>query len=151
MSAKGETVASMVAAYEEHGCSSVALREVPLDEVSSYGCAAVEPIREGLVRIPHIVEKSDPSEATSNLVVMGRYLFTPDIFGHLHNTAPGVGNEIQLTDAMAQIALGPARTFESSSSESSEHDQVDGIANLDSVAIGNDRQGVCCSHCRELM
>ena len=56
MSAKGESVASMVAAYEEHGCSSVALREVPLDEVSSYGCAAVEPVREGLVRIPHIVE-----------------------------------------------------------------------------------------------
>jgi UTP--glucose-1-phosphate uridylyltransferase len=96
----------MIDAYEEHGASVVALREVPMDEVSSYGCAAAEAVSEGLVRIPHIVEKPAPEDAPSNLAVMGRYLFTPEIFEHLHNTRPGVGNEIQLTDAMDTISSG---------------------------------------------
>jgi UTP--glucose-1-phosphate uridylyltransferase len=106
MTARGATVQSMVAAYEEHDASVVALREVPIDQVSSYGCAATEDVGEGIVKIPHIVEKPAVADAPSNRVVMGRYLFTPDIFEHLHNTKPGVGNEIQLTDAMAQIASG---------------------------------------------
>ena len=106
MTSRGGTVKSMVEAYEKYGCSNVALREVPMEDVSSYGCAATEDIAEGIVKIPHIVEKPAVADAPSNRVVMGRYLFTPDIFEHLHNTKPGVGNEIQLTDAMAQIASG---------------------------------------------
>lgn len=106
MCARGATVKSMVDAYETHGSSVVALREVPMDEVSSYGCAEAEPVSEGLVRIPHIVEKPAPEDAPSNLAVMGRYLFTPEIFEHLHTTKPGVGNEIQLTDAMDTISSG---------------------------------------------
>lgn len=106
MTSRGETVQSMVEAFDTYGCSNVALREVPMDEVSSYGCAVTEDIAEGIVRIPHIVEKPSIEDAPSNRVVMGRYLFTPDIFEHLHNTTPGVGNEIQLTDAMAKVASG---------------------------------------------
>lgn len=106
MTSRGGTVKAMVEAFEEYGCSNVALREVPMEDVSSYGCAATEDVAEGIVRIPHIVEKPAMADAPSNRVVMGRYLFTPDIFEHLHNTKPGVGNEIQLTDAMAQVASG---------------------------------------------
>ena len=106
MTARGETVASMISAYEETETSVVALREVPESEISSYGCAASEPVRDGLVKIPHIVEKPAAEDAPSNLAVMGRYLFTAEIFEHLHTTQPGVGGEIQLTDAMATIADG---------------------------------------------
>jgi len=106
MTSRGETVASMVAAHEETGTSVVALREVPESEISSYGCAASEPVRDGLVKIPHIVEKPAIEDAPSNLAVMGRYLFSAEIFEHLHTTQPVVGGEIQLTDAMATIAGG---------------------------------------------
>lgn len=106
MISRGGTVKAMVDAYNEYGSSNVALREVPMDEVSSYGCAATEDVADGIVKIPHIVEKPAVEDAPSNRVVMGRYLFTPDIFEYLHKTEPGVGNEIQLTDAMAQIANG---------------------------------------------
>lgn len=106
MTSRGGTVKAMVEAFGEYGCSNVALREVPMEDVSSYGCAATEDVAEGIVRIPHIVEKPAVEDAPSNRVVMGRYLFTPDIFEHLHNTEPGVGNEIQLTDAMAKVASG---------------------------------------------
>lgn len=111
MISRGGTVKAMVDAYAEYGASNVALREVPMDEVSSYGCAATEDVADGpmsnvVVKIPHIVEKPAKEDAPSNRVVMGRYLFTPDIFDYLHKTKPGVGNEIQLTDAMAEIANG---------------------------------------------
>lgn len=106
MISRGGTVKSMVDAFDTYGASNVALREVPMEEVSSYGCAAIEDVADGIVKIPHIVEKPAMEDAPSNRVVMGRYLFTPDIFEYLHKTTPGVGNEIQLTDAMAQIANG---------------------------------------------
>jgi UTP--glucose-1-phosphate uridylyltransferase len=50
-----------------------------------------------------IVEKPAPAEAPSNLAVMGRYVFTPEIFSVLEKVQPGVGGEIQLTDAIAML------------------------------------------------
>ena len=90
----------MIEGYGHHGNSVVALKQVTPAEISSYGCAAVEPEDNGLVRITDIVEKPTADEAPSNLAVMGRYLFTPAIFGALERTSPGKGGEIQLTDAI---------------------------------------------------
>ena len=56
-----------------------------------------------LCRINEIVEKPDPAVAPSNLGVMGRYLFSPAIFDLLDDVQPGVGGEIQLTDAIAKL------------------------------------------------
>jgi UTP--glucose-1-phosphate uridylyltransferase len=78
-----------------------------VDDPSAYGCARVEPADGGLVRIREIVEKPSRDLAPSNLAVMGRYVFTPDIFDALARTQPGVGGEIQLTDAMALLLDGP--------------------------------------------
>ena len=55
------------------------------------------------MRILDIVEKPEPDEAPSNLAVMGRYVFTPEIFEELEQVQPGVGGEIQLTDAIAML------------------------------------------------
>jgi UTP--glucose-1-phosphate uridylyltransferase len=93
----------MLAAFDHHGRSVVALREVPKEEISSYGCAAVEPESGHLVRIHDIVEKPSADEAPSNLAVMGRYVFTPEIFDVIDRTKPGKGNEIQLTDAIKAL------------------------------------------------
>jgi UTP--glucose-1-phosphate uridylyltransferase len=93
----------MLAAHAEHGSSVVALMEVPKDEISSYGCAATEPLDDRLVRVNALVEKPAPEDAPSNLAIMGRYLFTPAIFDEIDRTAPGVGGEIQITDAMVRL------------------------------------------------
>jgi UTP--glucose-1-phosphate uridylyltransferase len=96
----------MIAVYGETGASVVAFKSFPLEEISSYGCADPEPTdRPGLVRLRGIVEKPKPEDAPSDLAVMGRYLFTREIFDALDRTKPGVGGEIQLTDAIA-ILLG---------------------------------------------
>jgi len=93
----------MIKAYQQHGSSVVALMEVPRNDISSYGCAAVDPLGGQLVKIQGLVEKPDPEVAPSNLAIMGRYLFTPTIFDEIADTEPGVGGEIQITDAMVRL------------------------------------------------
>ena len=93
----------MIAAYGEHGGSVLALMEVPDEQISRYGSAACDPVSENLVRVRHVVEKPAPADAPSNLAVMGRYVLTPAIFGLLADLQPGVGGEIQLTDAIGLL------------------------------------------------
>lgn len=103
----GKTLRRMIDVSQSTSTSVVALREVSPDEISSYGCARAEPVGEDVVRIAEIVEKPVADEAPSNLAVVGRYVFTPDIFVRLERTPPGKGGEIQLTDAMALLIDGP--------------------------------------------
>ena len=90
---------TMVEVQKREGGSVVALMEVPREQVSLYGCAAVEGDGE-VVRITGLVEKPDVDEAPSNLAVIGRYVLSPSVFEELRHTKPGRGNEIQLTDAL---------------------------------------------------
>jgi UTP--glucose-1-phosphate uridylyltransferase len=91
----------MIETHERLGSSVIALMEV--DDPSPYGCARPEPAGENLVRILEIVEKPKAEDAPSNLAVMGRYVFTPEIFDALAQVEPGVGGEIQLTDGIALL------------------------------------------------
>ena len=94
----------MVDAYNRHGTSVVALMEVDPADISAYGCAATEPHdEERLFTVTGLVEKPPVEQAPSNLAVMGRYLFTPAIFDEIRTTGPGVGGEIQITDAMVSL------------------------------------------------
>ena len=97
-------LAGMLATYDHYGHSVVALKEVPAADISSYGCAAVKPLEDNIVRVEDLVEKPAPEEAPSNLAVMGRYVFGPEIFDVLAETKPGRGGEIQLTDAIKALA-----------------------------------------------
>ena len=102
MDERSTVLEDMIDVFERTGHSVVAFKAFPLEEMSSYGCADPEPTDdERLVRLRGIVEKPRPEEAPSNLAVMGRYLFTSDIFDAIDRTKPGVGGEIQLTDAIA--------------------------------------------------
>jgi UTP--glucose-1-phosphate uridylyltransferase len=93
----------MLNIYERYGRSVVALKEFPRAEISAYGCVQPEVVDEALVRILDVVEKPAPEDAPSNLAIMGRYVFTPEIFEALEHVQPGAGGEIQLTDAMALL------------------------------------------------
>jgi UTP--glucose-1-phosphate uridylyltransferase len=95
----------MVAAHVRTGVAVVALMEVPEDQVHLYGVADVAPGDEpGEYRISRLVEKPAVDEAPSNLIVVGRYVLPGSIFPILHDTPPGRGGEIQLTDALQTLA-----------------------------------------------
>ena len=94
--------------YEFYGASVVALMEVEGDAISSYGAVDAEPVGHNggqgrLYRIRNLVEKPKPSEAPSNLAIIGRYVLTPEIFGCIEAVEPGSGGEIQLTDALKHL------------------------------------------------
>ena len=102
MDERSTVLEDMSDVFGRTGSSVVAFKAFPIEEISSYGCADPEATDDDrLVRLRGIVEKPSPDEAPSNLAVMGRYLFTSDIFDALDRTKPGVGGEIQLTDAIA--------------------------------------------------
>ena len=87
--------------YDEHPGISLGAQFVPEDKVSSYGIVSGEALADNLYRVHNLVEKPKKEDAPSRLAVLGRYILTPDIFNILENTKPGVGNEVQLTDALA--------------------------------------------------
>lgn len=93
-------LAQMVNLYKEYRCSIVAIEEVPKDQTQSYGVIEGEEIEDGLFKISNMVEKPALEDAPSNLVIIGRYILTPDIFGIIRELAPGAGGEIQITDAI---------------------------------------------------
>jgi len=104
----------MIAVQRQLGGSVIALMEVPQDQISLYGCAQVQqaPTVEGVGMDVHqvvsMVEKPEPADAPSNLAMIGRYVLHPAVFDVLDRTEPGRGGEIQLTDALAELATMPA-------------------------------------------
>ena len=95
---------------ERTGGSVVGLKEVPHDEVDRYG--VIDPVgapdEDGVVAVRTLVEKPKPRDAPSDLIVIGRYVLTPDVFERIAEVRPGAGGEIQLTDALrAQAESGP--------------------------------------------
>ena len=87
--------------YEKHPGIILGAQFVPNDKVSFYGIVSGDLLADNLYRVSGLVEKPSVDKAPSNLAVLGRYILTPDIFDILENTKPGVGNEVQLTDALA--------------------------------------------------
>jgi UTP--glucose-1-phosphate uridylyltransferase len=94
---------SMLDVYERYGRSVVAVLEVAREDIKNYGCVTPETMEENLVRVRSIVEKPKPQDAPSNLAVIGRYVFTPEIFDALDRITPGAGGELQLTDAIGLL------------------------------------------------
>ena len=81
----------------------VGVMEVPWDRVDRYGIVDGEQVGSGIYRVNNLVEKPSRDKAPSRLAIVGRYVLTPDIFDYLDKTAPGVGGEVQLTDAMQAL------------------------------------------------
>ena len=105
---KEDLLSQMVEVQQAPGGSVIALMEVPRESISAYGAAAIEAVegQDGYVKVTGLVEKPAPEEAPSNYAVIGRYVLSSKVFEVLENTAPGRGNEIQLTDALQTLAVG---------------------------------------------
>jgi UTP--glucose-1-phosphate uridylyltransferase len=103
--AEQSCLAQMIGAYNERGEASnmIAVEEVPMDQVSSYGVVGVGEGKGRSFPITGMVEKPKPADAPSNLIITGRYILQPEIFGLLENQQTGAGGEIQVTDAILRL------------------------------------------------
>ena len=104
----GDSVlAQMTQVYEQHpDCCVVAVETVPEAEVNKYGVIQGELLAgtDNTYRVKNMVEKPELANAPSNLAIIGRYILTPEIFEVLANTRPDHRGEIQITDALMNLA-----------------------------------------------
>ena len=96
----------MIDAYNAAGESAniIAVEEVPMDRISAYGVVGVGKTKGKMFAITEMVEKPPREKAPSNLIITGRYILQPEIFGLLETQAGGAGGEIQITDSMITLA-----------------------------------------------
>jgi UTP--glucose-1-phosphate uridylyltransferase len=104
MSEQNHVLQEMLKVHERYGRSVVAVMEVPKSDISLYGSIRAEFIEDNVARAVELVEKPKPEDAPSNLAVIGRYVLTPEVFDALRDTQPGVGGEVQITDAINRLA-----------------------------------------------
>ena len=93
----------LIEVYEKYDANIIGVQEVPLFDVSKYGIVSGDMINERLLKVKDLVEKPKPSQAPSNIAILGRYIIKPEIFEILEYTKPGLGGEIQLTDALKKL------------------------------------------------
>jgi UTP--glucose-1-phosphate uridylyltransferase len=100
---KSPAIGEMIAAYEEHHASVVAIQAVPEEDVSSYGVIDGEDVGGNTWKVRKFVEKPSVAEAPSNLAAVGRYVITPEIIHLLETQTPGKDGEIRLADAFGTL------------------------------------------------
>jgi len=97
-------LAQLIHVYKKRHGAVLGVQEVPKQDVSRYGIVTPKRLAQGLHRVMDLVEKPSPTEAPSSLAVIGRYILPPEIFPILRKTTPGKNGEIQLTDALRELA-----------------------------------------------
>ncbi len=94
----------MIEVYEKHRCSVLGVQAVDERDVHKYGIVDGKKVEDKLYEVKDLVEKPNLEHAPSNIAILGRYIITSDIFKILENTKPGKKGEIQLTDALRELA-----------------------------------------------
>lgn len=94
----------LIDVYNEYKTTVLGVQKLPMEDVSKYGIVSGKFIENGVYKVKELVEKPTIDTAPSNIAILGRYIITPSIFEILASTHPGAGNEIQLTDALRELA-----------------------------------------------
>ena len=93
----------LINCFNEYKTTILGVQTVDPKNVDKYGIVDGIHIEDRVYKVKRLVEKPAVDEAPSNVAILGRYIITPQIFEILENTAPGKGNEIQLTDALETL------------------------------------------------
>ncbi len=101
--AKEPCIAQLLSVFHAKNASVLGVMDVAREETRKYGIVAGSNEGARTIKISDIVEKPEPNEAPSTTAVIGRYVFTPEIFGHLEKTRADVSGEIQLTSAIKSL------------------------------------------------
>ena len=101
------TTETLCKIYASTGLSTVAMMEVPESETSKYGIVEGDKNPDGTLRVRNVIEKPSKGQTQSRSALPGRYVFSSEIFQYLQETKPGKNGEIQLTDAMTELAKSP--------------------------------------------
>lgn len=118
----------MIEVFEKYNAPVIATMQVEGEAISRFGVIDADEVELGVFKIKDMVEKPAFADAPSDLAIIGRYIFTPDIFGAIERTTPGAGGEIQITDAMRLLLK--ERPFYAVRLEGTRHDAGDKLGFL---------------------
>ncbi|MFN2454713.1 MAG: UTP--glucose-1-phosphate uridylyltransferase GalU [Pyrinomonadaceae bacterium] len=118
----------MLNVYEKYDAPVLGTMQVAGEAISRFGVIDAEEVEPGVFKIKDMVEKPPFDEAPSDLAIIGRYILTPDIFEEIEKTKPGMGGEIQITDAMRSLLK--KRPFYAVRFEGTRHDAGDKLGFL---------------------
>lgn len=90
----------LIDVYEKYDAPVIATMQIQDETISRFGVIDADEVEDGVFKIKSIVEKPKYEDAPSDMAVIGRYIFTPELFDALEKTEPGAGGEIQVADAM---------------------------------------------------
>lgn len=94
----------MLDMYDQYKTTILGVQVIPKENTNKYGIVDGNFIEDRVYRVRDLVEKPDVDKAPSNIAILGRYVINPEIFEILESTKPGKGGEIQLTDALKELA-----------------------------------------------
>ena len=118
----------MIDVFEKYHAPVIATMQVAGEAISRFGVIDADEIEPGVYLIKDMVEKPAFADAPSDLAIIGRYIFTPDIFDAIDETEPGAGGEIQITDAMRRLLK--KRPFYAVKLDGTRHDAGDKLGFL---------------------
>lgn len=118
----------MIEVFEKYQAPVIATMQVEGEAISRFGVIDADEVEPGIFKINDMVEKPAFKDAPSDLAIIGRYIFTPDIFDAIERTTPGAGGEIQITDAMRLLLK--ERPFYAVRLEGTRHDAGDKLGFL---------------------
>jgi UTP--glucose-1-phosphate uridylyltransferase len=118
----------MIGVFEQYQAPVIATMQVEGEAISRFGVIDADEVEPGVYKIKDMVEKPAFADAPSDLAIIGRYIFTPDIFDAIERTKPGAGGEIQITDAMRLLLK--ERDFYAVKLDGTRHDAGDKLGFL---------------------
>lgn len=96
-------ISQLISIFKTSNAPVIALKQMQKDKIPAYGNVAVEKIADRLYKIKKIIEKPDPSEVKSNLVIVGKYVLTPEVFEYLKKASPSKKGEIILSEVLEKM------------------------------------------------
>ncbi|MBR6593794.1 MAG: UTP--glucose-1-phosphate uridylyltransferase GalU [Clostridia bacterium] len=98
-------VKQLLDVYYKYGLGVAGVKGVTPEQIVKYCSLKVDPLEQGVYKVSDMIEKPSPDKIFSLLSILGRVVLPPEIFDILERTPRGAGNEIQLTDAMRELAV----------------------------------------------
>lgn len=129
MEAETPALQQLIDVYEKVQAPVIATMQIKGEAISRFGVIDADEVEPGIFKIKSIVEKPRYEDAPSDMAVVGRYIFTPDLFDAIEKIEPGAGGELQVADAM-QIMLRENKPFYAVKLDGVRHDAGDKLGFL---------------------
>ncbi len=129
MDCENPALKQLIEVYEKYNAPVMATMQIKGEAISRFGVIDAEEVEPNVFKIKNVIEKPKFEDAPSDMAVIGRYIFTPELFGALEKIKPGAGGEIQVADAM-RILLDEGKPFYAVKLDGVRHDAGDKLGFL---------------------